>query len=74
MAVLSAMYGVTNKLIEAAAAALRGDSANVARLRGELHALHRSTLQGAWRGGAGVVGWGAVGWSLGESGVGVALH
>jgi aspartokinase len=47
VAVLSAMYGVTNKLIEAAAAALKGDTASVARLRGELHALHRNTLQGA---------------------------
>lgn len=43
VAVLSAMFGVTNKLLDAAHAAVRGDPAKVQKLRGDLLSLHTKT-------------------------------
>jgi hypothetical protein len=45
--VLSAMFGVTNKLLDAAAAALKGDRQRIAGLRRDLLDLHAATAKGA---------------------------
>ena len=56
VAVLSAMYGVTNKLMDAAVSAGKGNIARVQKLRGELLDLHCGTAKGSW----GAVGLAAV--------------
>ena len=43
---LSAMYGVTNKLLDAATSAGKGNVARVQKLRGELLDLHGGTAKG----------------------------
>ena len=46
---LSAMYGVTNKLMDAASSAGKGNLPRVLKLRGELIDLHCGTAKGALR-------------------------